>query len=297
MRSLCVAAAPMLLCLGLAACVQPVGGYQGYGYGQGGLASQAQTIALEHNDRIRRFGRLASISGMVPPQIDQLAAPPGSVPGVPGPVPVVRVLFDEKVFFESASAVPRPQAEAIFDVMAENMRRDVPDAALTLLGHTDATGSEALNIELSRRRAAAVMAALIRRGVSPGQLSMVAIGKAQPIATNLTADGRARNRRVEFMISGSEQANLAVVGNRSVNLSYFAVAANTALPPPPTRVAVLKPSGPPRSPTDSSFLEAKADLALRPPSLHPEPPAVWVNPTADDTTAAKGWVTPSADPQ
>jgi outer membrane protein OmpA-like peptidoglycan-associated protein len=204
------------------------------------MSSQAQTIELENSDRIKRFERLSAVAGAKPPRIDQLQAPPGSVPGVPQAVPVVRVLFDERAFFSSGSDVPLPQANAMFDLIAENMKRDVPDAALTLLGHTDAVGGDAFNLDLSRRRAAAVMRALTERGVNPNQLSVVAIGKAQPIASNADAAGRARNRRVEFMISGSEAANLAVVSHRRVNRDFFQTATNVAAVPPPARVTVLK---------------------------------------------------------
>jgi hypothetical protein len=147
------------------------------------------------------------------------------------------------------------------------MRRDVPDAALTVLGHTDAVGSDDYNIDLSRRRAAAVMAMLIARGLDPGELSTVAIGKAQPIAPNSTAMGRARNRRVEFMISGSEQANLAVVANREVDGAFFRLAAaRPAEVPVSTNVQILKPSRRPILPGDSVSLAPTGLLQLRMPA-------------------------------
>jgi hypothetical protein len=128
-------------------------------------------------------------------------------------------------------------------VIAENMKRDVPDAALTVLGHTDAIGSDAYNIDLSRRRAEAVMRALVARGVNPDQLSEVAIGKRQPIAPNDTAEGRALNRRVEFMISPALSANLAAVQQRFVPARYFEI----GLAPP--KIYKLQPNTPgPQSP-------------------------------------------------
>ena len=116
---------------------------------------------------------------------------------------------------------------------------------VTVLGHTDSTGTAQGNEALSQSRATQVVQALVGDGVNPGQLSAVAIGSAQPVAPNATADGRARNRRVEFLISPSEPANLATVSLRYVNPAYLAAGG----PPVQTarrRVAVLRPtySGP-----------------------------------------------------
>jgi hypothetical protein len=69
-------------------------------------------------------------------------------------------------------------------------------------------------MRLPRRRAQTVIADLVARGVAADQLSAVAIGKRQPVASNDTAAGRARNRRVEFLVSASLAANLDVVGQR-----------------------------------------------------------------------------------
>jgi hypothetical protein len=66
-------------------------------------------------------------------------------------------------------------------------------------------------MDLSRRRAAKVLRALVDRGLDPSLLSAVAIGKRQPIADNRTEAGRARNRRVEFLVSRCLDANLDVV--------------------------------------------------------------------------------------
>lgn len=181
-----------------------------------------QTAALENNDRIARFQRLSGLVGVAPPQIEQRVANPGQAPGLTQPVPVVRVVFDEGSVFDSGSDRLRPEAAPMLDIVADSMRRDVPDAQLTLLGHTDATGSDAANNELSQRRARAVFQALVNRGVNAGQLSTVAIGRNQPIAGNDTAAGRARNRRVEFLISADLEANLAVVGERPIQAAYFA---------------------------------------------------------------------------
>lgn len=196
------------------------------------ILSQVNTINLENSDRIHRFQRLARMDGIPAPKVEQVYAPAGTVPGVQGPVPVVRVVFKEAVFFNTNSATPLPQSIPVLDLIAQNMRLDVPDAALTILGHTDSTGTDAYNVRLSARRALYVMKMLVARGVDPLQMTTVAIGDRQPIAPNDTAEGRAMNRRVEFLISASTAANLAVVQYRNVNPAYFSTSPLRPVKPP-----------------------------------------------------------------
>jgi len=68
-------------------------------------------------------------------------------------------------------------------------------------GHTDSVGSEAYNLDLSQRRADAVRDFLLQNGVKATQLTTHGYGKASPVASNNTAEGRQQNRRVELVIS------------------------------------------------------------------------------------------------
>ena len=77
----------------------------------------------------------------------------------------------------------------------------MPDLGAIIEGHTDSTGSADFNLELSQRRASAVMGFLAGQGVPPEKLKAVGFGMQQPVADNATAEGRARNRRVEIVIS------------------------------------------------------------------------------------------------
>ena len=208
------------------------------------LYTQSQTVGLENSDRINRFERLASLDGVQTPSIDQLVAPAGTAPTVNGPVPVVRVVFRENVFFDSGSDIPLPQAGQVFDMIAQNMKRDVPDAALTILGHTDAVGTDAYNMDLSERRALAVMQQLADRGVNTAEMSTVAIGFHQPIAPNDSPEGRALNRRVEFLISANPNANLAVVQERTTDSSFFRISNEKADMPKQASVNVLQATTP-----------------------------------------------------
>ncbi len=205
------------------------------------LRSADETMDLELADRVGRVQRLARLDGVAPPRIEQLVVPARDVPGAGRPIPVIRVTFAERDFFAPGSAAPQRGALAALRIMAENMRHDVPDLRVTVLGHTDATGTERANQALGQARALGMMQALVDSGAGPGQLSVVAIGDAQPIASNAAEAGRARNRRVEFLLSPSEAANMALVAARPVDPAFLALA-GAAPRSARRRVAVLRPT-------------------------------------------------------
>lgn len=76
-----------------------------------------------------------------------------------------------------------------------------PNTTVTVLGHTDNTGTAAYNQDLSNRRAGSVAGILIGSGVSSGRIRSVGMGESQPIASNQTPEGRAQNRRVDIVIT------------------------------------------------------------------------------------------------
>jgi outer membrane protein OmpA-like peptidoglycan-associated protein len=77
-----------------------------------------------------------------------------------------------------------------------------PTLKLDVEGHTDSVGSDEYNQSLSEKRAEAVRAYLTQQGVPPDSISAAGFGKARPVATNDTAEGRQLNRRVELVVSG-----------------------------------------------------------------------------------------------
>ncbi len=105
------------------------------------------------------------------------------------------------LLFTSGSARLTPAAKIKLAKVAGALASH-PDLWLTIRGYTDDSGSPEMNRRLSFDRAAAVQEFLIQQGVSPARIQARGEGDADPIASNLTASGRAQNRRVEIMVSG-----------------------------------------------------------------------------------------------
>ena len=101
------------------------------------------------------------------------------------------------IYFAYNSAEIRPQSDSTLDAIAAMMKRD-PTWQLTVTGHTDNVGGDATNLKLSQKRAAAVKAALVARGIVAARLATGGSGAGSPKATNATLVGRAQNRRVEL---------------------------------------------------------------------------------------------------
>ena len=87
----------------------------------------------------------------------------------------------------------------VLDRFAEGLRNN-PNTDVRIIGHTDNTGSDAINNPLSLDRAASTRNYLTGRGIDGRRISIEGMGERQPIATNDTADGRSRNRRVEIYV-------------------------------------------------------------------------------------------------
>lgn len=129
-------------------------------------------------------------------------------------VAVTSLTYDSRVFFDTDQDRPRPGAASVLDALAARLRQAPAPPHVAVLGHTDAVGSDAYNLSLSRRRAVTIVHGLAARGIDPSTLEPVAIGKRQPLASDDSEAGRARNRRVEFLISPSARAIDALIAAR-----------------------------------------------------------------------------------
>lgn len=104
------------------------------------------------------------------------------------------------VEFESGQAVLRPSGLPILDEMAAALAR-VRGKRVEVIGHTDNTGLRESNVALSLARAEAVRTYLAAKGIDAASIAVSGQGPDRPVADNATADGRARNRRIEFRIA------------------------------------------------------------------------------------------------
>lgn len=103
------------------------------------------------------------------------------------------------ISFDTGSAAIKPNMRAVLDPFATSLQGD-PNALLTIIGHTDSTGTDAINNPLSVERAQSVRDYLAARGVSPTRIQTLGRGSREPIADNSSAAGRAQNRRVEILL-------------------------------------------------------------------------------------------------
>jgi len=116
----------------------------------------------------------------------------------------IKITFDSGILFDVDKAVLRPASQEQLTRLAAILNK-YPDTNILLEGHTDATGSDEYNLDLSRQRAQSVSNHLAGQAVSPTRFTIMGYGESQPIAGNDTDGGRQLNRRVEVAIYANEK--------------------------------------------------------------------------------------------
>jgi outer membrane protein OmpA-like peptidoglycan-associated protein len=114
------------------------------------------------------------------------------------------VTFQNPILFETNSSVLKPEARALLDDVAAVLQK-YPETEVLVKGHTADTGSEDHNQQLSERRSQAVKNYLVTRGLTVASQQALGFGESMPVKSNVSADGRARNRRVIMQIVANEE--------------------------------------------------------------------------------------------
>ena len=142
-----------------------------------------------------------------PPAPAKPVAPPPPTPEAkpaakPPAVVAQKVTFAADAFFDFNKAVLKPEAKAKLDDLTGKLK-GITLEVIIAVGHTDAIGGDPYNQKLSVKRAESVKAYLVTKGIEPNRIYTEGKGKKQPVADNKTAEGRAKNRRVEIEVVGT----------------------------------------------------------------------------------------------
>lgn len=129
----------------------------------------------------------------------------------PQPKPVVeKVSLKAGALFDVSKADLKPAGKSELDALAAKIKdSNTQIEQITVTGHTDSAGSKQINQGLSERRAEAVKAYLVSKGLDGSRIDTKGAGDSQPVASNKTAEGRAQNRRVEIDIKAQRTTTSA----------------------------------------------------------------------------------------
>ena len=148
--------------------------------------------------------------GAIVPVVAAPAAPvavaPAPVAAAPAPAApatvATKVTYAADAFFDFDKSVIKPEGKAKLDDLIGKIK-DINLEVIIAVGHTDAVGSDSYNQKLSVRRSEAVKAYLVSKGIEKNRVYTEGKGEKQPVADNKTAEGRAKNRRVEIEVVGT----------------------------------------------------------------------------------------------
>ena len=109
------------------------------------------------------------------------------------------VTLPQDILFATGSSAVRPDLQRDLAAVAGNLQA-YPDSTVQIIGHTDSDGEASFNQQLSESRANAVASVLLNNGISSRRIQSYGRGESQPVASNLNAQGKSQNRRVEIVI-------------------------------------------------------------------------------------------------
>lgn len=116
----------------------------------------------------------------------------------------ILVKFDSGILFDTDKSDLKPAAQTNLQDLAASLQKNL-NTNILIVGHTDNTGSDSHNMDLSVRRAQSVKSFIAANNVDPSRLTTSGKGESEPIADNTTVEGRSQNRRVEIVIVANDQ--------------------------------------------------------------------------------------------
>ena len=116
----------------------------------------------------------------------------------------LKVTFESGILFETNSSMLNMQSQDALNKFAQSLQNN-PETNIVISGHTDNTGSDAINDPLSQKRAESVSHFLVSKGVKDNRMTTIGNGSKQPVADNASEEGRTKNRRVEIVIVANEK--------------------------------------------------------------------------------------------
>lgn len=165
-------------------------------------------VRLEHCDRMKRLRRLSDeLPPDQRPRFYEGMVPAARLPGdFAADLPVLRVVFPDRTFFDTGRSVMRPEARQVALIIAESLRKEPPDVAMFVAGHADSRGREEANDVLSENRADSVARSIYRLGVSMSSIWRIGFGEDMPLRSGSTEADYSVNRRVEFLFAAKPEA-------------------------------------------------------------------------------------------
>ena len=140
-------------------------------------------------------------AAVIVPMVPPVAVVPAPVVPVAPPA-ATKITYAADAFFDFDKSVIKPEGKAKLDDLIGKIQ-GINLEVIIAVGHTDSVGSDTYNQKLSIRRSEAVKAYLVSKGIEKNRVYTEGKGEKQPVADNKTAEGRAKNRRVEIEVVGT----------------------------------------------------------------------------------------------
>ncbi len=145
---------------------------------------------------------MAKCDGWIAPKPPPAAAKPAPAPKPPPAVTQSKITLQADTLYDFDKSTLKPEGKATLDKIAADLSK-IKLEVIIAVGNTDGIGTDAYNMALGQRRAQSVKDYLVSKGVDQSRIYTESKGKSNPVASNATAEGRAKNRRTDIEVVGT----------------------------------------------------------------------------------------------